>query len=195
AVRSGGILHIDEANLINPAILMRLNELMDNKRQLNMQEFNGEIIKAHPDLFIILTMNPPKAGYEGAKKLPDPIMSRLTPFYLDYPPEDVEYKIVEANLRSVGVKPSEFAVKAGEPTGRFAPDVVKFMKLVRNLREAETELSYVPSTRETISFVRNLTEGDTFKDAIHKTVGNWYAAEPEEQEKFRQALDYVHRGT
>ena len=47
AVRAGGILHFDEPNVIEPAILMRLDELMDNKRQLNMEDYNGKIIKAH----------------------------------------------------------------------------------------------------------------------------------------------------
>lgn len=194
AVRYGGLLHIDEPNLINPATIMRLNELMDNKRQLNMSEFNGEVIKAHPDFFIVLTMNPPRSGYEGLKSLPDPIKSRVTPFWLDYPPEQEEYRIVEANLRSVGVKTSEFNVQSnGDVTGRYAENVKQYLKLVRNLRGQESELSYVPSTRETIQFVRFLAEGDTFDDAMYKTIGNWYASEPEEADKFHEAFEYVKK--
>jgi len=189
AIKAGGILHIDEANVIEPAILMRLDELLDNKRQLNMEDLNGEIIKSHPDLFIIFTMNPPT--YEGVKPLPDPIISRLTKrFKLDYPPKQIEYKIIEAKLRAVGVKPSEFRVEKGMPKGRFAQEVVDFMKVIDGLRR-DQDLMYTPSIRETIGFVQDLKEGADFHTAFDTNVKGYYWGEDET--KVEEALQAVRR--
>ena len=195
AVRAGGILHIDEANVIEPAILMRLDELLDNKRQLNMEDLNGELVKAHPDLFVVFTMNPPT--YEGVKPLPEPIMSRLTKrYWLDYPPPHVEMNILEAKLRKMGVKPGEF--KASDSprrpaTGTMSKDVLDLIQIVSGLRK-DTELSYTPSIRETQGFVQDLREGDDFFKAFDNNIKNAYWTE-EEKQKVEEALNAVRRRT
>lgn len=197
AVRAGGILHFDEANVIDPAVLMRLDELMDNKRQLYLDE-TGELIKAHPDLFIIFTTNP--ETFEGVKNMPDPIKDRLVKkYYLDYPPENVEKKIIESKLRYMGVKPSEFSVAGnGSLTGRYAQDVEDYMKFVQGLREYQTkgsgeQLSYVPSPRETIGFIQDLRSGKDFYTAINTNVMGAYRADPEEYHRVEEALGGVRR--
>jgi len=195
AVRAGGILHIDEANVIEPAILMRLDELLDNKRQLNMEDLNGELVKAHPDLFVVFTMNPPT--YEGVKPLPEPIVSRLTKrYWMDYPPPHVEMNILEAKLRKMGVKPSEF--KASDSphklaTGTMSRDVLDLIQIVSGLRK-DTELSYTPSIRETQGFVQDLREGDDFFKAFDNNIKNAYWAD-EEKQKVEEALNAVRRRT
>jgi len=192
AVRAGGILHFDEPNVIEPAILMRLDELMDNKRQLNMEDYNGEVIKAHPDLFIIFSMNPPT--FEGVKPLPPPILSRLTKKYpLNYPPQEVEMAILKYKMN---LSDSEFKVPApahgGTPTGKFAKDIVEFMKVVDGLRQ-EQDISYTPSMRETQGFVQDLREGDDFTTAFNRNVRNLYWGD--EAAKIDQALFGARRTT
>jgi len=195
AVRAGGILHIDEANVIEPAILMRLDELLDNKRQLNMEDLNGELIKTHPDLFVVFTMNPPT--YEGVKPLPEPIMSRLTKaYYMDYPPPHIEMNILEAKLRKMGVKPSEFQAPDTpyKPArGTMSKDVLDIIQIVSGLRK-DMELSYTPSIRETQGFVQDLREGDDFFTAFDRNVKSRYYT-PEEQQKVEEALNAVRRRT
>ena len=194
AVKAGGILHFDEPNVIEPSTLMRLDELMDNKRQLFLEE-TGELIKAHPDLFIIFTSNPPT--FEGVKDLPDPIKSRLIKKYqLDYPPQETEYKIIESKLRIMGVKPNEFSVTAaGKPTGRYAKDISDFMTFIQGLRQYQKTgetLSYTPTTRETIGFVQDLRAGKDFFTAVDTNVMSVYY-DPEEAHKVEEALGGVRR--
>ena len=186
AVRQGGILHIDEANVIEPAILSRLDELLDSKRQLNMTDLNGEIIKAHPDLFIILSMNPPI--YEGLKKLPEHIWSRLTKkYWLDYPPPEIELKVLKDKL---GLKDAEFKppTKSQPASGTLARDIMDFMKIIQNLRK-QTDLSYTPSLRETQSFIQDLREGDDFFTAFDRNVKAAYYGE--EADRMEEALKAV----
>ena len=192
AVRAGGILHVDEPNIIEPAILMRLDELMDNKRQLNMEDLNGEIIKAHPDLFIIFTSNPPT--YEGVKPLPEPIVSRLTKrYFLEYPPPHVELQILEAKLRKMGVKSAQFNAPDSQykhATGTMALDITDFMKIIQGLRQ-DTDLSYTPSLRETQGFVQDLREGSDFFAAFDTNIKNYYYGE--DAQKVEEALNAVRR--
>lgn len=187
AVRAGGILHIDEPNVIEPAILMRLDELLDNKRQLNMEDLNGEIIKAHPDLFIVLTMNPPT--YEGVKDLPDPVKSRLTRRYImDYPPENIEKGILKFKMK---LSDKEFKpVSNGPDTGVFARDINDVMKVINGLRK-ESDLSYTPSMRETQAFVQSLKEGDGFFKSFDTSIKNLYFGE--ESDRIEEALTAVRR--
>ena len=186
AVRSGGILHIDEPNVIEPSILMRLDELLDNKRQLNMENLNGEIIKAHPDLFIIFTMNPPT--YEGVKELPKAIKSRLTKRYdLNYPPLEVELGILK---RKMGLSDSEFKppTHSSPASGKYARDIMDLMKIIGSLRR-EQDLSYVPSMRETQAFLIDLMDGDSFHKAFDANIKAIYWGE--EEDRIEEALRAV----
>jgi MoxR-like ATPase len=189
AVRTGGILHIDEANVIDPAILMRLDELLDNKRQLNLYDETGEIIRAHPDLFIIFTVNPPT--YEGVKPLPPPILNRLSKrYYLDYPDEETELRIIEQKLRSMGISEDQFRVERGAPKGSLAQEIADYHKLIRRLRENDM-IEMKPSMRELVSFVQELAEGEDWNSAFWRSLGNVYT--PEEKSAIDDALTYIGR--
>jgi MoxR-like ATPase len=197
AVRAGGILHIDEANVIDPAVLMRLDELLDHKRRLSLEDITGKkghIIKAHPDLFIVFTMNPP--NYEGVNPLPNPILNRVVTFELDFPPLKDELRIVATQLRQAGFKPSEFTVdKKGVPKGKYADEIIDFTKVVDSLRR-NRDLQFHPSIRNTIDFAMALKQGLSFKDAFYRTIGNLYigyAGEPEYEQAMEEALQAVNR--
>ena len=198
AVKAGGILHIDEANVIDPSVLMRLDELLDSKRRLSLEDITGRkghIIKAHPDLFIVFSMNPP--SYEGVNPLPDPILNRVVTFELDFPPVEDELKIVASQLRKAGFKPSEFTVdRRGYPRGKYADEIADFIKIVDNLRR-NRDIQYHPSIRNTLDFALALKQGLRFKDAFYRTIGNAYIGytvdQPEYEQGMREALKAVGR--
>ena len=198
AVRAGGILHIDEANVIDPSVLMRLDELLDSKRRLSLEDISGKkghIIKAHPDLFVVFTMNPP--NYEGVNPLPDPILNRCVTFELGFPPVEDELKIVASQLKKAGFKPSEFSLdRSGKPKGKYADEIVDFIKIVDNLRR-NRDIQIHPSIRNTIDFALALKQGLSFKDAFYRTIGNMYIGyaidQPEYEQGMREALKAVNR--
>ena len=188
AVRAGGILHFDEPNLIDGAVLQRLDELMDNKRQLDMRDINGPLVKAHPDLFIVFTMNPSGSASDVLKALPPAVLNRLKPVYkMDYPPREVELRILKWKM---GLNDNEFKMQGSGASGAMARDITDFMKIVDGLRK-QTDLSYMPSLRDTQYFVQSLKEGDSFFKAFDTSLKDNYWGE--EADRIEEALSSVRR--
>lgn len=61
-MRNGGIIIIDELNLIMMKILGPLYSMCDARRTITLLDHKGEVIQAHPDVTIFATMNPDYAG-------------------------------------------------------------------------------------------------------------------------------------
>lgn len=94
ALRKGQWLLLDEVNLADPAILERLNSLLDDDRFITLTEKNNEVVKAHPNTRIFATMNP--SSYSGRKELSEAMMNRFNlMFQHPYPPEEL-VQIMEA---------------------------------------------------------------------------------------------------
>ena len=178
AFRTGGILHFDEVNVFPAPVMMRLNEGMDAKRQLNMQDLNGEIIKAHPDLIIIFSRNPP--DYEGVSPLPKPVQNRCKELWLPFAPIELEHKIVVDQAKGIGVKSSELSLNGRALTGTYAKDVEDFTKIIVGLR-ADKTLPHHPSMRQTLDFLIARKQGYDFTTAFNQTIGDSYIAVDEDQ--------------
>ena len=65
-VRNGGVLLINEVNFMPERVKTVLFSLLDKRREIQLMDKDGEVIKAHPNLLIIADMNP---GYRGTKPL------------------------------------------------------------------------------------------------------------------------------
>jgi len=159
SMKEGSILYLDEINAAEADVLLRLDEALDDRRQLILKESGGEIIKAKDSWFVVSTINP--LTHVGTKELPPQILSRFpVRIRLDYPPEDIEYQIIKRHVKN----PNEAEVLQG-------------IKLANVLRQASAveELYYSPSIRETIAFAK-LIEGDVSAKQAAKTVfGNVYS--------------------
>jgi hypothetical protein len=97
--RTGGIAYFDEGNFAPPKIVPSIFSLTDRRRTLQLLDHHGETIEAHPDLTIIMAMNP---GYIGTGRLNAAFRNRFAlQLQWDYDPE-VEDKLVPAkNLLAV----------------------------------------------------------------------------------------------
>lgn len=161
AMRVGGILYLDELNAAEPDVLIRLNEVLDDRRQLVIKEaVEPIVVRAHPNFVVIATINP--LSHVGAKELPQQILSRFpVRLYIDYPPEDVEYRIV---LAHVWLSPEQ------------AAELRRFIELANVLRSQalKGELPYAPSLRESIAFARLLALGFGVREAAELTLVNVY---------------------
>jgi nitric oxide reductase NorQ protein len=159
SMKEGSILYLDEINAAEADVLLRLDEALDDRRQLILKESGGEIVKAKDSWFVVSTINP--LTHVGTKELPPQILSRFpVRIRLDYPPEDIEYQIIKRHVKN----PNE-------------SDVLQGIKLANVLRQASAveELYYSPSIRETIAFAK-LLEGDVSAKQAAKTVfGNVYS--------------------
>jgi nitric oxide reductase NorQ protein len=159
SMKEGNILYLDEINAAEADVLLRLDEALDDRRQLILKESSGEIIKAKDSWFVISTINP--LTHVGTKELPPQILSRFpVRVRLDYPPEDIEYQIIKRHVKN----PNEVEVLQG-------------IKLANVLRQASAveELYYSPSIRETIAFAKLIDGGVSAKQAAKTVFGNVYS--------------------
>ncbi|KAI5058508.1 hypothetical protein GOP47_0026678 [Adiantum capillus-veneris] len=95
AMRRGNFFLVDEISLAEDSVLERLNSVLEAKRLLVLAEKGGsnvEELSAHPDFFLMATMNP--GGDFGKKELSPALRNRFTEIWV--PPI-----IEEDDLRSI----------------------------------------------------------------------------------------------
>ena len=160
SMRNGTLLYLDELNAAEPDVLLRLDEALDDRRQLVLKEAEGQVVKAADDWFVVATINP--LSHVGTKELPPQLLSRFpVRLRLDYPPEDIELDIVS---RHVTIDDSKVR------------DVKHAIQLAKSLREAAAveELYYSPSIRETIAFAKMLNTGLSGRQTAEVVYANAY---------------------
>ena len=159
SMKEGNILYLDEINAAEADVLLRLDEALDDRRQIVLKESDGKIIKAKDSWFVIATINP--LTHVGTKELPPQLLSRFpVRIKLDYPPEDVEYQIIKKHVKN----PNE-------------SDVLQGIKLANTLRQASAveELYYSPSIRETIAYAKLIEGGTPPTKSAQIVFGNVYS--------------------
>src|ERR671910_140699 len=144
SMRDGGLLYLDELNAAEADVLLRLDEALDDRRQVVLKEADGQTSTASKDWSVIATINP--LSHIGTKELPPQLLSRFpVRIRLEYPPEDIELEIIKRHVSNL--KDSNL------------DDVMRAIKLAKSLRDAAAveELYYSPSLRETIAFTKLLS--------------------------------------
>ena len=149
SMKRGDLLYLDEINAAEADVLLRLDEALDDRRQ---------IVKAKENWFVIATINP--LTHSGTKELPPQILSRFpVRIRLEYPPEEIELDIVKKYV-----------------SGNHESEIIQAIKLANTLRQAAAveELFYSPSLRETIAFGKLLDKEVSPKEAANIVFGNVY---------------------
>jgi len=158
SMREGTMLYLDEINSAEADVLLRLDEALDDRRQIALKESTGEVIKAKEGWFVVATINP--LTHSGTKELPPQLLSRFpVRISMEYPPEDIELEIIKKYV-----------------SGDFESELIQGIKLANTLRQAAAveELFYSPSLRETIAFGKLLDKGTSAKEAATIVFGNVY---------------------
>src|ERR1051325_3083343 len=175
SMRDGNMLYLDELNAAEADVLLRLDEALDDRRQLVLKEAEGQTVNAAADWFVIATINP--LSHVGTKELPPQLLSRF-PFRLklECPPEDIELQIINQHTKIDSSK---------------IDDVKRAIKLAKVLREAAAleELYYSPSLRETIAFAKLLNTGIMSKQAAEIVYANVYDQWGEVE--YRKVMDMI----
>ena len=158
SMKKGDMLYLDEINSAEADVLLRLDEALDDRRQIVLKESTGEVIKAKENWFVVATINP--LSHTGTKELPPQILSRFpVRIRLEYPPENIELEIIKKYV-----------------SGEHEVEIIQAIKLANILRQAAAveELFYSPSLRETIAFGKLLDKGLSSKEAANFVFGNVY---------------------
>jgi nitric oxide reductase NorQ protein len=157
-MKEGSMLYLDEINAAEADVLLRLDEALDDRRQIVLKEADGQLIEAAKGWFVVATINP--LSHVGTKELPPQILSRFpVRIRLDYPPEEIELQIVKKYV-----------------TGSHEKEILQGIKLANVLRQsaAVEELYYSPSLRETIAFGKILDFGMKPRQAADIVFANVY---------------------
>ncbi|TVU30479.1 hypothetical protein EJB05_22106, partial [Eragrostis curvula] len=83
AMKSGDLFLIDEISLADDSVLERLNSVLEPERKLSLAEKGGSVLEkivAHPNFFILATMNP--GGDYGKKELSPALRNRFTELWV-----------------------------------------------------------------------------------------------------------------
>ena len=158
SMREGDILYLDEINSAEADVLLRLDEALDDRRQIALKESTGEVVKAKDNWFVVATINP--LTHSGTKELPPQLLSRFpVRIRLEYPPEKIELEIVKKHI-----------------SDKHESELTQAIKLANTLRQAAAveELFYSPSLRETIAFGKLLNKGMDPKEAANFVFRNVY---------------------
>jgi nitric oxide reductase NorQ protein len=175
SMTEGNLLYLDELNAAEPDVLLRLDEALDDRRQIVLKESEGQIILAKDGWFSIGTINP--LSHVGTKELPPQIISRFPiRIMLDYPPENTELEIIKKHV-NLNYNDEEIIRSA--------------IRLANNLRRAASleEIFYSPSIRETIAFSKLITNNTNPKDAAEIVFANVYHQWGEIE--YRKVMDII----
>lgn len=175
SMKRGTILYLDEINAAEADVLLRLDEALDDRRQIILKEADGQTIRASDSWFVIATINP--LSHVGTKELPPQLLSRFpVRLKLEYPPPEIEMQIVKYHV---------------EINSTEEKDLMRAFKLANSLREAAAleELFYSPSIRESIAFAKLIKKGFPARQAAQVVFANVY--EQWGDVEYRKVMDMI----
>lgn len=158
AVREGAVCYLDEIVEARQDTTVVLHPLADHRHQMPIDRL-GVTLQAAPGFCLVVSYNP---GYQSVlKDLKDSTRQRMVAIELDFPPPDVEEKIVahEAGLDH-----------------QTASQLVQLGQAVRRLEVAS--LREVASTRVLVAAGQLIVEGLTMKDAARAAVAGPITDDP-----------------
>ena len=110
AVKVGAICYLDEIVEARKDTTVLIHPLTDHRRLLPVEK-RGEILEAHDNFLLVMSYNP---GYQSAlKDLKHSTRQRFVSMEFDYPPRDIESKVI-AHEGGVGNDVAMSLAKLGE---------------------------------------------------------------------------------
>ena len=175
-VRYGGVLLLNEVNFLPERVSTVLYSLLDYRREIQLLENGGEVIKAHKDLLIIADMN---AGYRGTNELSQAWNDRYG-IKLEFPYDKaIELKVVgNRALISLADKLREQYDKEEITTPISTRSLVAFIKNAKRFGVEFAITSFVNGfNKEERGGIRLACE--TYKENIAEEMGIKFIAHPD----------------
>ena len=183
--RQGGILYLDEANMMKQDVATRLNPLLDTRGHIVLNEKDNEIIPRHPLGFVIISMNPFSVEFSGTKPLNAAFRRRLSVW-------------VNFDYLSVGTKISENEVELIQKRGRVSrEDAMVMVRVAGQLRAnyKKGDLPYGPSVGDLINWATLTADGMDLVKAAEETIVSTTSDEMATQEVVRRIIRAVSSPT
>ncbi|MEM3596564.1 MAG: AAA family ATPase [Candidatus Bathyarchaeia archaeon] len=160
--RQGGILYLDEANMMKQDIATRLNPVLDTRGHIVLTEKDNEIVKRHPYGYLVISMNPFSAEFIGTKPLNAALRRRMAVW-------------INFDYLSVGDKISrdeiELIMKRSGVDEKIAEKIVRAGAELRR-QYKNGDLPYGPSPGDLINWATLIADGvNPIEAAVETIVG------------------------
>lgn len=183
--RYGGILYLDEANMMKQDVATRLNPVLDTRGHLVLTEKDNEIIARNPAGYVVISMNPYSAEFAGTKPLNAAFRRRMS-VWIDF------------DYLSVGqkVSPDEVALveKKSKISREAAFGVVRVGAELRRQYKAN-EIPYGPSVGDLVNWGLLIADGEKPEVAAEETIIAMTSDNAEIQDNVRRVVQMVFGGT
>src|SRR3990170_1904304 len=158
--RHGGILYLDEANMMKQDVATRLNPLLDTRGHIVLTEKDNEIVHRHPCGHLIISMNPFSGEFAGTKPLNAAFRRRMAVW-------------INFDYLSIGEKicPDEITLiqkRSGVPNDTATKIVKVGAELRRQYRNGE--LPYGPSPGDLMNWATLISDGSTPQITAEETI-------------------------
>lgn len=158
--RYGGILYLDEANMMKQDIATRLNPILDTRGHLVLTEKDNEIIPRHPFGYVIISMNPYSAEFAGTKPLNAAFRRRMS-VWIDFDYLSVGSRISEREI--------ELITERAKIDSELAEKMVRVAAEMRK-RYKNGDLPYAPSVGDLINWGTLIADGLRPVQAAEETI-------------------------
>lgn len=170
AVKQGGICYLDEVVEARQDAIVAVHSLSDHRRELNIERLGGLKLHAAEGFQLVVSYNP---GYQSIlKDLKMSTRQRLVGIDLDFPPPDIEKKIVrqEAGL-----------------DGETLDDIIKLGQAIRRLDDAA--LRETASTRALVATASLIRSGLTPRTAAVSAIASPLSDDVETRERLTVLIE------
>ena len=179
--RYGGILYLDEANMMKQDVATRLNPVLDTRGHLVLTEKDNEVIPRNHAGYVIISMNPYSAEFAGTKPLNAAFRRRMS-VWIDF------------DYLSIGSKISSEEIALVERRGHVSREVATGMvRIAAELRRQykSSEIPYGPSVGDLINWAILTSDGVPPEEAAEETIIAMTSDNQEIQDSVRRIIHMI----
>jgi len=179
--RHGGILYLDEANMMKQDVATRLNPLLDTRGHIVLNEKDNEIIPRHPLSYVVISMNPFSVEFAGTKPLNAAFRRRMSVW-------------INFDYLSTGSKVNDSEIELLQEKGGVTKEVaMQMVKVAAQLRGSykKGDLPYAPSVGDLVNWAILVADGIDISTAAEETVVSTTSDDIATQETVRRIIRAV----
>ena len=179
--RHGGILYLDEANMMKQDIATRLNPILDARGHVVLTEKDNEIIPRHKNAYLIISMNPFSVEFAGTKPLNAAFRRRMS-VWLNFDYMSVGQKIDDKEVQLIIDK-----------TGIQKTIVENIVKVGAELRKLYKtgDFPYAPSIGDLVNWAQLIADGSTVRESSEETIIAMTSDDSDVQASVRKIVNVV----
>ena len=179
--RKGGILYLDEVNMMKQDVATKLNPLLDQRGHMVLTEKDSEIIHRHKHAYMIISMNPVSSEFAGTKPI-NAAMRRRMSVWLNF-----DYMSIGDNIDE-----KEFQM-VSERGGISLKDAETIVKIGAKLRQEYKmgDLPYGPSIGDLVNWAKICSDGVGILAGGDETLVPMTSDDHEVQDEVRQIIKKV----